>query len=71
VFLVFAAGLDFLLLSFIIYAPGTVLFVMSRRSRTGVLFPGRAGHLRDRHGRGHCRHRRPGDRRDHHLGRTE
>jgi arginine:ornithine antiporter/lysine permease len=31
VFLVFAAGLDFTLLSFIIYAPGTVLFVMSRR----------------------------------------
>ena len=33
VFLVFAAGLDFLLLSFIIYAPGTVLFVMSRREQ--------------------------------------
>jgi arginine:ornithine antiporter/lysine permease len=33
VFLVFAAGLDFLLLSFIVYAPGTVLFVMSRREQ--------------------------------------
>jgi arginine:ornithine antiporter/lysine permease len=33
VFLVFAAGLDFTLLSFIIYAPGTVLFVMSRREQ--------------------------------------
>jgi arginine:ornithine antiporter / lysine permease len=33
VFLVFAAGVDFLLLSFIIYAPGTVLFVMSRREQ--------------------------------------
>ncbi|HEX6525810.1 MAG TPA: basic amino acid/polyamine antiporter [Streptosporangiaceae bacterium] len=33
VFLVFAAGLDFALLSFIIYAPGTVLFVMSRREQ--------------------------------------
>ena len=33
VFLVFAAGLDFALLSFIIYAPGTVLFVMTRREQ--------------------------------------
>ena len=33
VFLVFAAGLDFLLLSFIVYTPGTVLFVMSRREQ--------------------------------------
>jgi arginine:ornithine antiporter / lysine permease len=33
VFLVFAAGLDFTLLSLIIYAPGTVLFVMSRREQ--------------------------------------
>ena len=29
----FAAGLDFALLSFIIYAPGTILFVMSRREQ--------------------------------------
>jgi arginine:ornithine antiporter / lysine permease len=33
VFLVFAAGLDFALLSFIIYAPGTVLFVITRREQ--------------------------------------
>jgi len=33
VFLVFAAGLAFALLSFVIYAPGTVLFVMSRREQ--------------------------------------
>jgi arginine:ornithine antiporter / lysine permease len=33
VFLVFAAGVEFLLLSFIIYAPGTVLFVMTRREQ--------------------------------------
>jgi arginine:ornithine antiporter / lysine permease len=38
VFLVFAAGLDFLLLSFIIYAPGTVLFVMSRREQNRRAF---------------------------------
>jgi len=38
VFLVFAAGLDFLLLSFIVYAPGTVLFVMSRREQDRKLF---------------------------------
>ena len=31
VFLLFAAGVEFLLLSFIVYAPGTILFVMSRR----------------------------------------
>ena len=38
VFLVFAAGLDFLLLSFIIYAPGTALFVMSRREQNRRYF---------------------------------
>ncbi|MFD9948060.1 basic amino acid/polyamine antiporter [Nonomuraea sp. NPDC059023] len=32
-FLIFAAGLEFLLLSCIIYAPGTILFVMTRRER--------------------------------------
>jgi arginine:ornithine antiporter/lysine permease len=32
-FLIIAAGLELLLLSFIIYAPGTVLFVMTRRER--------------------------------------
>ncbi|MCO1660610.1 basic amino acid/polyamine antiporter [Pseudonocardia humida] len=37
-FLVFAAGLEFLLLSFIIYAPGTVLFVMARRERHRRVF---------------------------------
>jgi arginine:ornithine antiporter/lysine permease len=38
VFLLFAAGVDFLLLSFIIYAPGTVLFVMSRREQNRRVF---------------------------------
>jgi arginine:ornithine antiporter/lysine permease len=38
VFLVFAAGLDFLLLSLIIYTPGTILFVMSRREQNRRLF---------------------------------
>jgi arginine:ornithine antiporter / lysine permease len=38
VFLVFAAGLDFVLLSFIIYTPGTILFVMSRREQNRRLF---------------------------------
>ena len=33
VFLVFAVGVDFLLLSLIIYTPGTILFVMSRREQ--------------------------------------
>ena len=32
-FLLIAAGPEFLLLSFIIYAPGTILFVLSRRER--------------------------------------
>lgn len=32
-FLILAAGLEFLLLSFIIYAPGTILFVLARRER--------------------------------------
>jgi arginine:ornithine antiporter / lysine permease len=38
VFLIFAAGVDFLLLSLIIYAPGTVLFVMSRREQNRRAF---------------------------------
>jgi arginine:ornithine antiporter / lysine permease len=38
VFLVFAAGVSFLLLSLVIYTPGTVLFVMSRREQARRLF---------------------------------
>jgi arginine:ornithine antiporter/lysine permease len=38
VFLIFAAGLKFLLLSFIIYAPGTILFVKARRERNKRAF---------------------------------
>jgi arginine:ornithine antiporter/lysine permease len=37
-FLIFAAGLEFLLLSFIIYAPGTILFVMTRREQHRRVF---------------------------------
>jgi arginine:ornithine antiporter/lysine permease len=37
-FLRFAAGLKFVLVSFIIYAPATVLFVMSRREQQRRLF---------------------------------
>ncbi|MFI9009891.1 basic amino acid/polyamine antiporter [Actinosynnema sp. NPDC053489] len=37
-FLIFAAGVEFLLLSFIVYAPGTVLFVMARRERGRRVF---------------------------------
>lgn len=37
-FLIFAAGLEFLLLSFIIYAPGTILFVMVRREHGRRVF---------------------------------
>ncbi|MFI6481895.1 basic amino acid/polyamine antiporter [Nonomuraea sp. NPDC050663] len=37
-FLIVAAGLEFLLLSCIVYAPGTVLFVMTRRERGGRIF---------------------------------
>jgi arginine:ornithine antiporter/lysine permease len=38
VFLLFAAGPKYLLLSFIIYAPGTILFVMARREQQRTLF---------------------------------
>ena len=38
VFLVFAAGVDFLLLSLVIYTPGTILFIMSRREQHRKLF---------------------------------
>jgi arginine:ornithine antiporter/lysine permease len=37
-FLIFAAGIEFLLLSFIIYAPGTILFVMARREQGRRVF---------------------------------
>jgi arginine:ornithine antiporter/lysine permease len=38
VFLLFAAGLKFLLLSFVIYAPGTILFAMARREQGRRVF---------------------------------
>jgi arginine:ornithine antiporter/lysine permease len=38
VFLVFAAGLKFLLLGFIIWAPGTILFFMARREQRARVF---------------------------------
>ena len=38
IFLVYAAGLKFLLLSFIVYAPATILFVMARREQGRRLF---------------------------------
>lgn len=37
-FMLFAAGLKFLLLSFIIYAPGTILFFMARREQGKRVF---------------------------------
>lgn len=40
-FLLFAAGLTFVLLSFIVYAPATILFVMVRREQGRTLFSGR------------------------------
>ena len=38
IFLVFAAGMKFLLLGFIIYAPGTILYYMTRREQGKQLF---------------------------------
>jgi arginine:ornithine antiporter/lysine permease len=38
VFLIFAAGLKFLLLGFIIWAPGTILFFMARREQGARVF---------------------------------
>ncbi|WP_426520500.1 basic amino acid/polyamine antiporter [Diaminobutyricibacter sp. McL0618] len=40
-YLIFAAGLTFVLLSFIIYAPATVLFIMARREQGRRVFTGR------------------------------
>jgi arginine:ornithine antiporter/lysine permease len=40
-YLIFAAGVTFVLLSFIIYAPATVLFVMARREQGRRVFTGR------------------------------
>jgi arginine:ornithine antiporter/lysine permease len=39
-FLLYAAGPKYMLLSFVIYAPGTILFVMARRERERTLFAG-------------------------------
>ena len=36
--MLFAAGIKFLLLSFIIYAPGTILFFMARREQGKRVF---------------------------------
>jgi arginine:ornithine antiporter/lysine permease len=45
-FLIYAAGIKFVLVSFIIYAPATVLFVMARREQGRRLFsPGETGVL--------------------------
>jgi len=45
-FLLFAAGLKFVLVSFIVYAPATILFVMARREQGRRLFsPGEAALL--------------------------
>jgi arginine:ornithine antiporter/lysine permease len=38
IFLVFAGGMKFLLLGFIIYAPGTVLYLMTRREQGERVF---------------------------------
>jgi arginine:ornithine antiporter / lysine permease len=40
-FLLFAAGLKFILVSFIVYAPATVLFAMARREQSRRLFSSR------------------------------
>jgi arginine:ornithine antiporter/lysine permease len=40
-YLIFAAGLKFVLVSFIIYAPATILFIMARREQGRKLFSGR------------------------------
>ena len=40
-FLVYAAGLQFLLLSFIVYAPASILFAMARREQGRRLFSGK------------------------------
>ena len=40
-YLIFAAGLTFVLLSFLIYAPATILFVMARREQGRRVFTGR------------------------------
>ena len=37
-FLLFAAGATFILLSFVIYAPATILFVLARREQRRQLF---------------------------------
>ena len=38
IFLVFAGGTKFLVLSFLIYAPGTLLYLMTRREQGKQLF---------------------------------
>ena len=70
-FLLYAAGMKFLLLSAVLYAPGTVLYIWARREQNKQLFTAVGlGHLRRRRHRRGGRHLRAGDRLHHHLGKA-
>ena len=67
-FLIYAAGMKFLVLSAILYGPGTVLYIWARREQgRSALHAGRMGHLHRCHDRLRHRHPRPGDRLHHDL----
>ena len=67
-FLMFAAGMKFLLLSAILYGPGTMLYIWPNESRTSNSLPRWNGHLCRRAHRRCGRHPRAGHRLYHHLG---
>ena len=68
-FMIYAGGLKFILLSAILFAPGTVLYFMARREQGKPVFDktSRLGHLRRHRRRRPLRRLRSGDRRHLHL----
>ena len=70
-FMLWAGGFKHLLLACILFAPGTLLFVLARREKgASGLHRGREGDLRRRRGGGRCRHLCPGLRPDRNLSST-
>ena len=68
IFLLFAGGMKFLLLGFIIYAPGTILYFITRTGAgQTTLHPGRVDIVCRSGHRMHRRHPRPRHRLHHHL----
>ena len=70
-FLIYAGGMKFLLLSAVLYGPGTALYIWARREQSKQVFTAVGmGHLCRRGHRRGGRHLRAGDGLHHHLGKA-